>query len=334
MRAVLVTGGAGFIGSHLVDHLLDRGAMVRVLDDISTGSLRNLQAAADGPVRPGTGPGRGRRLELMVGDIRDERLVRRAMQHIDCVFHMAALSSRAGSPWRPTEMHSVNGQGTVNVLQAAAAEGVRRVVFASCASVYGGSDLGPLTEGARPQPASVFAASKLAGEIYCEAYQNAGQIETVRLRYFGVYGPRQSGTKDGALVPLLIRHLRQDSRPTIPGNGRTAQEFMYIDDAVQVTLAAGERPEAAGRAIDVASGQQASAMEVLAILNRLLRTDLVPRLGRGRDGAVRALAPVTSSAREVLGCVPHVSLVAGLARCVETFAEAEDESALSEVAPL
>jgi len=331
MSTVLVTGGAGFIGSHLVDALLASGEDVRVLDDLSTGSLRNLQAAADRHAAPANGH-RGPHLELMIGDIQDERLVRKAMRHVGRVFHMAALPATP-TPARPTAVHSVNVQGTLNVLQAATAEGVRRVVFASCASVYGDAAGGPLAEDCAPHPATVFGASKLAGEIYCRAYQTAHQLETVILRYFTVYGPRQSGGADGAVVPTLVATLRHRRRPIIFGDGRAPQDLMYVDDAVAVTLAAAGSPEAGGRVINVASGQITSPIEVLDILNRLLRTDAVPRLTRPRSGQLAPARARVALAEEVLGCRARVSLVAGLERVVQAYAEHQEDGLLAEVGP-
>jgi UDP-glucose 4-epimerase len=334
MRPVLVTGGAGFIGSHLVDRLLDGGASVRVLDNLSTGSLRNLQAAdrqsrPDGSARPGAG---GRRLELIIGDIREQKLMRRAVRNVGCVFHLAALPAGTMSLTNPGEIHSVNVHGTLNVLQAATAEGVRRVVFASCATVYGTTTALPVSEDTAPQPGSVFAASKLAGEIYCRTYFTAHQLETVLLRYFNVYGPRQSGL-EGAVVPGLIETLRRQRRPVIRGDGRSAGDFIYVADAVEATLAAALTPGAAGRVINIASGQVATTLEILSILNRLLRTDAVPRLTRSRPGTVPRTRARINLAAELLGCAPQVSLVAGLSRTVQFANEAErpDESMLAEV---
>jgi UDP-glucose 4-epimerase len=336
MSIVLVTGGAGFLGSHLVDRLLDRGHRVRVLDNLSTGSLRNLQAAADrqsGADRPVTAARPGPRLELMIGDIRDETLVRKAMQHAECVFHMAALPASAGSPTTSTELHMVNVQGTLNVLQAATAEGVPRMVFASCASVYGSPETLPIGEECPAQPVSVFGASMLSGEIYCRAYQRAHHLETVALRYFSVYGPRQNGIKDGALVPTLIETLKNGRRPVIFGDGRAAQDFLFVDDAIAVTLAAATAPEAAGRAINVGSGQMASVMEVLDILKRLLRTELVPRLARARSGQAPPVRAQIALAERVLGSTPRVSLVSGLARAVQSSVDREEDGLLAEVGP-
>ncbi len=336
MGIVLVTGGAGFIGSHLVDRLLERGAVVRVLDNLSTGSLRNLQAAADGPhgrSDSAEAVGSGRRLELMVGDVRDDRLMRKAMRNAECVFHMAAIPPSTAALTNPLELHTVNVQGTLNVLQGAATEGVPRVVFASCASVYGTAATTPVGEDCPPQPVSVFAASKLAGEIYCRAYHSAHKLQTVALRYFTVYGPRQNGVAEGALVPSFIDTLRRRRRPIIAGDGRMAQDFLYVEDAVDATLAAADSPGAAGRVINVGSGQPASALEVLDILKRLLRSDAVPRLSRRPAEPASPMTARTALAAELLGCTPRVSLVSGLAQAAQFFADAEqvDEQLLAEV---
>jgi UDP-N-acetylglucosamine/UDP-N-acetyl-alpha-D-glucosaminouronate 4-epimerase len=330
MANVLVTGGAGFLGSHLVDRLLDEGHRVRVLDDLSTGSLRNLQPAADRPGGPAPGApvGPSPRLELMIGDVRDERLVRKAMRHVDLVFHLAALPATAVTPI-PAEIHTVNVQGTLNVLQAATAEGARRVVFASCASVYGPVEGRPVTEDLPLHPVTVFGASKLAGEIYCGAYRRAHQMETVVLRYFTVYGPRQHPLRGGTVVPTLLETLREQRRPVIFGDGRAGQDFLYVDDAVAATVAAGTSPEAAGLAINVGSGQVSSVNEVLDILKRLLRTDVAPRMSRARPGHFPPVRARVELADRVLGVAPRVSLVAGLARCVEC--RAQDERVLAEV---
>jgi nucleoside-diphosphate-sugar epimerase len=329
MSIVLVTGGAGFIGSHLVDRILDQGLGVRVLDNLSTGSLRNLQKAADRQATPGAA-GRHARLELMIGDIRDERLVRRAMQHVDQVFHLAALSAGVTAGTWPAEMHTVNVLGTLNVLQAATTEGVRRVVFASCASVYGAADGSPLGEDRPPRPDSPFAASKLAAEVYCTAYHTAHHLETVILRYFSVYGPRQTSFAEGSVVPALIDTLRRGQRPTIAGDGRAMRDYLFVEDAVEATLGAGAAPDAGGRVVNVASGQTASVMELLDILKRLLQTDAVPRLGRTRPASTLPVRAQTALARQLLSCVPRTSLVAGLARAVQHVADPLDEGLLAE----
>jgi nucleoside-diphosphate-sugar epimerase len=329
MAIALVTGGAGFIGSHLVDALLEQGVDVRVLDNLSTGSLRNLQTS---PER-GSAPSRpGRRIELMIGDVRGDRLARKAMRHVDCVYHLAGLPPGTSAGGHG-EVHTVNVQGTLNVLQAAATEGVRRVVFASCASIYGATDGAPIGEDRAALPFSVFGASKLAGEIYCRAYHASRHVETVLLRYFNVYGPRQNSVLHGALVPALIETLRRGRRPVLAGDGGTGQDFLFVDDAVTATVAAAQAPRAAGCAVNVGSGQLATPLEIIGILNRLLRTDAVPRQGRPRlDPPAPARANIGLAA-DLLGWAPRVSVVSGLAHTVQFFAEAEqhEEGLLAEV---
>lgn len=329
MAIALVTGGAGFIGSHLVDALLEQGVDVRVLDNLSTGSLRNLQG---GPER-GSPPSRpGRRIELMIGDVRDDKLARKAMRHVDCVYHLAGLppGTTAGGHG---EVHTVNVQGTLNVLQAAATEGVRRVVFASCASIYGTADGAPIGEEWPALPVSVFGASKLAGEIYCRAYHASRHVETVLLRYFNVYGPRQNAVLHGAFVPALIETLRRGRRPVLAGDGLAGGDFLFVDDAVTATVAAGAAARAAGCAVNVGSGQLATPLEILGILNRLLRTDAVPRQGRPRLDPPTAARAHIALAADLLGWAPRVSVVKGLAHTVQFFAEADqhDEGLLAEV---
>lgn len=329
MGIALITGGAGFIGSHLVDALLEQGIDVRVLDNLSTGSLRNLQASPErGPIagRP------SRRIELVIGDVRDERLVRKAMRRVDCVYHLAGLPPGTMANGA-AEVHTVNVQATLNVLEGAATEGVRRVVFASCASVYGAANGAPFAEDHPPAPVSMFAASKLAGEIYCRAYHVARHLETVLLRYFTVYGPRQNAVLHGAFVPALIETLRRGRRPAFAGDGRGGQDFIYVDDAVTATVAAGATPGARGRAINVGSGLLTSPLEILGILNRLLRTDVVPRLARPREEPLSFARADGGLAGELLGWAPRVSIVTGLAHAVQFFSEADqqDEPLLAEV---
>lgn len=333
MATVLVTGGAGFIGSHLVDRLLERGADVRVLDNLSTGSLRNLQAAADRQALGAGGSAARRRLELVIGDVRDTKLVRKTMRHVDCVFHLAALPPGLATATNPAEVHTVNVQGTLNVLQAATAEGVARAVLASCASVYGTAAPVPVSENCAAQPVTVFAASKLAGEIYGRAYHTARHLETVVLRYFQVYGPRQSNGTYTAPLPALIDTLRRRRRPVIAGDIRAAHDFLYVEDAVEATLAAATAAGAAGRAVNVGSGQAASMLEVLDVLNRLLRTDVVPRLGRTGRGLAPTVRADVQLAAELFAWSPRTSLVTGLARSVEFFTalDSGEDALLAEV---
>lgn len=318
MRTVLVTGGAGFMGSHLVDQLLDAGAAVRVLDNLSTGSLVNLQAAADRHSR--TGVAHGRRLEVVIGDIRDREVLRKALQEVKYVFHLAALPGTGGSGTEPGEVHSVNVDGTLNVLHGALTEGVWRVVLASCASVYGAPDGAPVGEEAPLRPTSLFGASKVAAETYCHAFHARHQVDAVILRYFSVYGPRQKAGPDGPLMPTLLEAVRQ-RRPVLDWDDRGGEDFIYVDDAVEATVAAARAPRAAGRVVNVGSGQIATISDVLGILGSLHGTSVATSVRRGRVRPAQGICAQTSVAAELLEFGPRVSLVAGLARMSRSVPE-------------
>jgi UDP-glucose 4-epimerase len=333
MPTVLVTGGAGFLGSHLVDRLLADGASVRVLDNLSTGSLDNLRAAARWRSNEAAAaPSAGTRLEVMLGDIRDRELVRRAMRRVEGVFHLAALAPSGASFADPAEFHTVNVQGTLNVLEAALAEGAGRVVFASCASVYGSPYPGKVMEDGPVQPASLFAASKLAGEMYCRVFHTKHGLETVALRYFTVYGPRQTRVDGSLTVSAFIDALRR-RRPVMDADAATALDFTYVDDAVDATVAAATAAGAAGQTINVGSGQTASVQEVLSILSRLL--GLPPIAGAWPEPAAvpGSRQPLASRAAELLGYVPRVSVASGLSRVVQSLAESRqsNDPALAEI---
>jgi UDP-glucose 4-epimerase len=331
MPIVLVTGGAGFLGSHLVDRLLADRASVRVLDNLSTGSLDNLRAAARWRSTEAA-PSPGTRLEVILGDIRDRELVRRAMRRVEGVFHLAALPPNGASVADPAEFHTVNVQGTLNVLEAALAEGAGRVVFASCASVYGSPSPGRVMEDGPVQPASLFAASKLAGEMYCRVFHTKHGLETVALRYFTVYGPRQTRVDDSLTVSAFIDALRR-RRPVMDADAATALDFTYVDDAVDATVAAATAAAAAGQTINVGSGQTASVLEVLSTLSRLL--GLPPIAGAWPEPAAvpGSRQPLASRAAELLGYVPRVSVASGLLRVVQSLTESQQSSdpALAEI---
>ena len=323
MSTVLVTGGAGFIGSHLVERLLDGGAAVRVLDNLSTGSLRNLQGAAD-RIRAQADAARDTahdgRLEVVIGDIRDRDLVRKAARNVDTIFHLAALPGAALGRVSPAELQTVNVQGTLNVLEGAVAEGVTRLVFASSASVYGTPESLPVSEACPLRPESLFAASKLAAEMYCRTYGSLHPLEVVALRYFTVYGPRQGSVTDGALIPELVEALLE-RRTALPYDDATAEDLTYVDDAVEATCAAAEAPKAAGQTINIGSGRMSSVLEILHLLYYLLK--ITPLAGLEPPSVARPFhvqAEITLAA-DLLGCTPHVSLAMGLARVVRAIAE-------------
>lgn len=321
MRTVLVTGGAGFIGSHVVDQLLAGGAAVRVLDNLSTGSLLNLQAAAGLHVAHGASS--GRRLEVMIGDVRDRDLVRRALRDVKYVFHLAALPEAAVSvPEQSGEVHAVNVEGTLNLLHGCLTEGVWRVVVGSCGSVYGIPDTISVSEDAPLRPVSLFAASKVAAETYCRAFHARHQLETVMLRYFTIYGSRQRATPGGNITPNVIEALRQ-RRPFVDRDDRSGEDFTYVADAVAATLAAARAPRAAGRAINVGSGQVATIGDVVSVLADLLGTSAARSLPRNPGAPVYRICAETTLASELLDVTPRVSLVAGLALLVRSLNEAE-----------
>jgi nucleoside-diphosphate-sugar epimerase len=330
MNTVLVTGGAGFIGSHLVERLLDGGVAVRVLDNLSTGSLRNLQYAAHRLRARADAPpvaGHEVRLEVMIGDIRDRAVVRKAVRNVDAVFHLAALPSAALRRVSPGELQTVNVQGTLNVLEGAVAEGVTRLVFASSSSVYGTPESLPVSEDCALRPESLFAASKLAAETYCRTYGTMHQLDVVALRYFTVYGPRQGNATDGALIPELIETLLE-RRSALPHDDATAEDLTYVDDAVEATWAAAKSPTAAGQTINIGSGRMSSVLEILHLLYHLLK---VPPLADPRPSPTAPPSQVQAAitlAAELLGCTPRVSLAMGLARVVRALTEAEPVQAL------
>ena len=322
MRTVLVTGGAGFIGSHLVDELLADGAAVRVLDNLSTGSLGNLQGAAGGHVRSGGVARTGGRLEVVIGDIRDRELLRKAMANVKYVFHLAALPPSAGASTTTGDMHAVNVEGTLNLLHAALTEGVWRVVMGSCASVYGVPGAVPLREDAPLRPTSLFAASKVAAETYCRAFHVRHQLDTVILRYFTAYGPRQRGFYRTALIPELVDAVRY-RRALVDVAEQSAEDFVYVSDVVAATLAAARAPRAAGQAINVASGEMVSVGDVVGLLSNLLQT---PRISSGfRDShtPVYRICGETALASQLLDFTPRVSMVSGLAEVIQSVIEAE-----------
>jgi len=326
MSTVLVTGGAGFIGSHLVERLLDGGAAVRVLDNLSTGSLRNLQAAADRFRRPGDTAqvpvAHEGRLEVVIGDIRDREVVRKAARDVDTVFHLAALPGAYLARVSAVELQAVNVQGTLNVLEGAVAEGVARLIFASSASVYGTPASLPVSETFPLRPESLFAASKLAAEMYCRTYGTIHPLDVVALRYFTVYGPRQGNATDGALIPELIQTLLE-RRAALPHDDATAEDLTYVDDVVEATCAAAESATAVGQVINIGSGRMSSVLEILHLLHHLLKIAPAGGLRPSTSLPSSHIQATITLAADLLGCAPRVSLAMGLTRVVRALTEPE-----------
>jgi UDP-glucose 4-epimerase len=313
----LVTGGAGFIGSNLVRALLASGQGVRVLDDLSTGSLENLGGLAG-------------RVEILIGDVRDQAAVREAAQRCSVVFHLAALPSVDRSIAAPLGPHEVNVTGTLNVLLASRDAGVRRVVYASSSSVYGDTPTLPKHEEMALSPRSPYAASKLAGESYCRAFTPAYGLETISLRFFNVFGPRQDPASDyAAVIPRFIRRMQDGEPPEIHGDGRQTRDFTFIGNAVHACLlAAGAARDAAGEAMNVGCGGRTSLLQLVDMLNEDLGTRIGPVFTDPRTGDVRDSQASIAKARALLGYAPQVSIREGVQRTVRWYqAMARDREA-------
>ena len=306
-RRCLVTGGCGFIGSHLVAALLARGDTVRVLDNLSTGRRANLDALlAD--------------VELLEGDLRDPDTVRRAVADVDAVFHQAALASVPRSVEAPLPTHDADATGTLHVLVAARAAGVRRVVYAGSSSAYGDAPTLPKHEEMPVRPLSPYAAAKLAGEHYCAAFARSLGLETVTLRYFNIFGPRQDPQSQyAAVVPRFVMALLAGRPPTIYGDGTQSRDFTYVDNVVAANLLALEAPEASGESINVACGERYSLLDLVAALNAALGTAIAPRHEPRRAGDVQHSLASIEKAERLLGYRPVVAFGEGLRRTVAWY---------------
>ncbi len=305
MAVCLVTGGAGFIGSHLTEALLAGGHTVRVLDNFSTGSRDNLAAVCG-------------RVQLIEGDVTDPVAVRDAVRGAEVVFHQAALASVPRSVADPVATHAACATGTLRVLAAARDARVRRVVYAASSSAYGNSKRLPKHEDDPTRPLSPYAVAKLAGEHYCAAFTEVYGLETVRLRYFNVFGPRQSpDSAYAAVIPLFIQALTNGRSPQIHGDGEQSRDFTYVADAVQANLKAAEAPGVAGKVFNVACGRRTTLNELVAHLNALLGTSIPATRGAPRPGDVRHSQADIGRARAELGYRPTTDVAAGLRHCLE-----------------
>jgi UDP-glucose 4-epimerase len=301
--AVLVTGGAGFIGSNLVDALVAQGRTVRVLDDLSTGRRENVHPDA----------------ELFVGEVSDTAIVQSAVDGCDVLFHEAAHRAVLRSVEDPLATDTANVHGTLTVLDAAQRAGVRRVVYASSSSVYGGAEMRPTPETAPLLPRSPYAVTKLTGEHYCRVFAELHGLETVALRYFNVFGPRQRpDSMYAAVIPLFIAALRAHEPPTVHGDGAQSRDFTYIDDVVAANLAAADAPSdrVSGRAFNIACGDEHSLLELLEELGRLLDVSVPANHVAPRAGDVRHSRADVGAAASDLGWKATVSFADGLARTV------------------
>jgi nucleoside-diphosphate-sugar epimerase len=308
----LVTGGGGFIGSHIVEELLRRGQRVRVLDNFATGKKSNLLFPEI--------EGAQQNLEVVEGDIRDAEGVRRAMEGIDYVLHQAALPSVPRSIADPISTNEVNVQGTLNVLVAARDAKVRRLVFASSSSVYGNSLVSPKHEELPTNPLSPYAVSKLAGERYCVAFHLAYGMPTACIRYFNVFGPRQDPTSQySAVIPRFITALLKGTPPTIFGDGLQSRDFTYVSNVVHANLLACTCGDAVGRVMNVACGDEHSLLQLHEEIARIVGADVGPNFEPARVGDVKHSRAAIELAGKLLGYSPIVGWEEGLLRTAKFY---------------
>jgi nucleoside-diphosphate-sugar epimerase len=313
VTTVLVTGGGGFIGSHLAGALLERGHRVRVLDNFATGSRSNVL-------------GLGEDVELIEGDIQSYERASNAVAGCEVVFHQAALPSVPRSVQDPLTSNATNVIGTLNVLLASRDHGVRRVVCASSSSVYGpGDGAAPKREDQPAVPISPYATAKLAGESYARSFTAVYGLETVALRYFNVFGPRQDPTSQyAAVIPNFIGALLAGERPVIFGDGEQSRDFTYVSNVVEANLLAMDASSAvAGEVYNVACGERVTLNHLVGELRELLDADVEPIYAAPRAGDIRHSLADLSRAREALGYEPSVLLREGLERTIEYFRAAE-----------
>jgi nucleoside-diphosphate-sugar epimerase len=306
-RAALVTGGAGFIGSHLTDRLVEEGWSVRVLDDFSSGREENLSRSAGA-------------IELIRGDLRDEGALGKAVRDVEVVFHQAAVPSVPRSVAEPLRTHEVNATGTLRLLEAARGAGVRRLVFAASSSAYGDTPILPKVETMPANPLSPYALQKFAGEVYCRLYASLYGLETVALRYFNVFGPRQDPASEyAAVIPRFVQACLEGRSPRIHGDGEQTRDFTFVGDAVRANLLAADAEGAAGAVVNVAGGTRTSLNALLAHVRELTGSRVEAVHGPPRAGDVRHSLADLGRAEALLGYRPAVGVREGLARTIEHF---------------
>jgi len=306
-RLCVVTGGAGFIGSHICDALLKRGNRVRVIDDFSTGRRANLQHL-EGNV------------EIVEADISQREPIMTALEGASLVFHEAAIPSVPRSVLEPTQSHRANVDGTFNLLMAAHENRVRRVVYAASSSAYGETETLPKVESMLPQPLSPYAAGKLFGEYCCQVFTRVYGLETVALRYFNVFGPRQDPSSAySGVISRFVTALLNGESPVIYGDGEQSRDFTFISNVVSANLKAAESPQANGQVINIGNGQRTTLNQLLGELQRILGTKIEPTDESQRAGDVRHSLADISRAQTLLDYHPAVGLEEGLQRTVEWY---------------
>jgi UDP-glucose 4-epimerase len=310
MKRYLVTGGAGFIGSHIVRALLDQGAVVRVLDDFSSGKRENLEGLSNSK--------NGSHFEIAEGDVRDAAVVANAVHDVEVIFHEAAFVSVPESIEKPQDCFDVNITGTSILFEAARRAGVRRAVIASSAAVYGDSDALPLKEDTPLRPLSPYAVSKRVDEMFAQLYTNSFGLEVAALRYFNVYGPRQRpDSMYAAAVPIFIRRLRDGKSVTIFGDGNQTRDLIFVGDVVRANLIASEHPSATGKVFNICTGQSTRLLDLLDVLFKLFPNSPKSVLGPPRAGDIYKSLGCPDKAEELIGFKAQTSLADGLKETVD-----------------
>ena len=303
----LVTGGAGFIGSNIVEELLKRGHFVRVLDNLATGKRENLKEFE-------------KDIEFLEGDIRSYHIVRQAVKDIEVILHQAALPSVPRSINDPITTNEVNVMGTLNILDASKNAGVRRIVYASSSSVYGDNPKLPKSEDMFPNPLSPYAVSKLAGEKYCNVFSRLYGMETVTLRYFNVFGPKQDpNSQYSAVIPKFIEAIKADKQPTIYGDGTQSRDFTYVANVVEANILAATKDIESGLVMNCACHGQITLNELVIQINNLLGKNIEAIYAKSREGDIKHSFADISLIKEKLNFIPNISFALGLKKTIEFF---------------
>jgi len=303
----LVTGGAGFIGSHIVDALVGNGDKVRIIDDFSSGRMENLQGVLD-------------KIELIKGDIRNKELVAKAVEGVDYVLHQAALRSVPKSLANPELYNDVNINGTLNILTSSRDAKVKRVVMASSSSIYGDIDKLPEKEDFLPQLISPYGLTKLAGEYYSRIFSKIYGLETVNLRYFNVFGPRQSiENKYAVVIPKFITCILRDVPPPIHGDGKQTRDFTYVANVVQANIKSATTPGIKCEVFNIACGKAYSVLDIVKYVNKILGKNIQPAFGPIRTGDAKHTLADISKAKKLIGFKPEIGFEEGLKKAIEYF---------------
>ena len=307
MAIYVVTGGGGFIGSHIVEELIRRGETIRVIDDFSTGKRENVSAFKT-------------HAEIIEADISEAKNLADLFRGAEYVIHQAAIPSVPKSILDPMKSHRANVNGTLNVLIACREAGVKRVVYASSSSLYGDSPTLPKHEAMMPNPLSPYGAQKLFGEMYCRVFTKAYGLETVSLRYFNVFGPRQDSTSQySGVLALFIPAVLQDRQPTIYGDGSQSRDFTYVQNVVEANLLACKAPGAAGQAFNIACGDRITVNSMLQQINSIVGKSISPIYAEPRAGDIKHSQADISQAKDLIGYEPRMSFVEGLRRTIEWY---------------